>query len=66
MLLIGPFTETTGVADEFRRHLRRSLPAYAATAVRLDVIAAGSRGCMFGSTYPFFRERLNQALRSRF
>jgi transcriptional regulator of PTS gene len=65
-LLIGPFTEAAAVGDELRRHLVRSLPAYAAGAVQIEVIAEGSAGCMFGSTYPFFRERLSQALRSRF
>jgi predicted NBD/HSP70 family sugar kinase len=66
ILLIGPFTGAQSISDEILRYLQANLPGYERGSVQMEVIHEDFRGCMHGSAYPFFRQKLTDVLRSRF
>ncbi|HUV08386.1 MAG TPA: ROK family protein [Spirochaetia bacterium] len=62
ILLIGPFTENKEIATKLAGSFKESIEDFARNRVVIEEIHDGFRGCVFGSTYPFIREKLRNLL----
>lgn len=63
IVIVGPFTENEEVFRRVTSYFQRELPLYARDHVELRAIPGGFQGCMSGSVYRFFNDRLRELLR---
>jgi len=65
ILMIGPFVESKFLFNSIARDFHRGLPQYAKGRIKLVAAQGGFGGCLLGSAFPFFENRLRKDLVSK-